>query len=85
MPGIFVYHDEKITAPNNMPKKMFFSAAMSICNTDSITKAIDLTKRLYQKEMDLRAIECTEDEGMIVHQSGDPSNQNTGKLSHGSE
>jgi len=77
-PDVFVYRAQKIAAPDNMPKKTSVSATMTIYNTDIITTAIEPTKRLYQEEMDLRAIDYAEDEGMIVHQSVTPSEQHTG-------
>jgi len=52
-------------------------------NQDIVATAIQRTKRLYQEEIDLRAIECAEDEGMIVHQDVTPNKQHTGSIPHG--
>ena len=48
-------------------------------NRDIIATAIERTKRLYQEEIDLMAIECAENEGMIVHESLKSSKQYRGK------
>jgi hypothetical protein len=54
----------------------------NLYNRDLIASAIERTKQLYQKELDLVAIECAENEGMSVHQSETPSKENTGKPLH---
>jgi len=56
----------------------------NLYNRDTIATAIERTKRLYQEEIDHLAIECAEDEGMIVLESLTSSKQYTGKLPHGS-